>query len=376
MVSEFKVVLMQASPLSGQLPVQRRSLRPRAGTLLGLAILAVAMHGLIWWTGASGKPPIPPSPAVTLIQLRAVTARPLPPVDAAANAAPPPSASLIETARPAKDVPSPLPQRPVSVPPPDIHAVSEAASAPALAEVPPAAVPMEPSTEHAPPNPNAQALPGLESEVLVYRVALPPGFTTAYEFRRGALTGQAELTWTPTGGRYALRLEARIGGVGVMTQTSDGRFDVTGLEPERFVDKRLGRQAHAANFQRDKGVISFSGPANTYTWQLGAQDRLSWMIQLPAILAAEPQRLTEGQRFAMVVVGARGEADVWTFRVVGWDRVDTPSGTVQTAKLLREPRRPHDPQVEIWVDPEQHYLPVRARWGGAEDPHPVELLRK
>ena len=115
--------------------------------------------------------------------------------------------------------------------------------------------------------PTAQALPGVESEVPVYSVALPPAFSTRYEFKRGALGGTAELSWAPSGGRYNLRLQARLGEVTVLTQTSEGRFENTGLQPQRFVDQRIGRTALAANFQGDQGLISFSGPTHTHETQ-------------------------------------------------------------------------------------------------------------
>jgi hypothetical protein len=34
---------------------------------------------------------------------------------------------------------------------------------------------------------------------------------------------------------------------------------------------------------------------------------------------------------------------------------------VEALRLTREPRRPYDTQVEVWMDPAQHHLPVRAR---------------
>jgi hypothetical protein len=34
---------------------------------------------------------------------------------------------------------------------------------------------------------------------------------------------------------------------------------------------------------------------------------------------------------------------------------------VEALRLKREPRRPYDTQVEVWMDPAQHHLPVRAR---------------
>ena len=33
----------------------------------------------------------------------------------------------------------------------------------------------------------------------------------------------------------------------------------------------------------------------------------------------------------------------------------------KAAELLREPRKPHDTRVEVWLAPSLHYLPVRAK---------------
>ena len=41
----------------------------------------------------------------------------------------------------------------------------------------------------------------------------------------------------------------------------------------------------------------------------------------------------------------------------------------------REPRRPHDTQAEVWLDPTRHHLPVRARIGNPPDGDMLELIR-
>jgi hypothetical protein len=94
----------------------------------------------------------------------------------------------------------------------------------------------------------------------------------------------------------------------------------------------------------------------------GAQDRLSWMLQLPAVLAADPAAFAPGARVSMQVAGARGEADVWTFGVEAVEALDVPEGRIDGAwRLLREPRRPYDTRVEVWLDPARHFLPVKVR---------------
>jgi hypothetical protein len=77
------------------------------------------------------------------------------------------------------------------------------------------------------------------------------------------------------------------------------------------------------------------------------------MVQLGAILAAEPQRAEPGARIAMFVVGARGEAGVWLFRCIGAEAVETGIGRVEAIKFVREPRDPHDTTVQVWLDPQR-----------------------
>ena len=84
------------------------------------------------------------------------------------------------------------------------------------------------------------------------------------------------------------------------------------------------------------------------------------MIQLAGIAAADPELLVEGGRIAMVVVGARGDAAVWSLRSTGRDTLETAWGTVHAIKLVREGRSPSDTGAEIWLDPERAYLPARA----------------
>jgi hypothetical protein len=212
-----------------------------------------------------------------------------------------------------------------------------------------------------------------DTEVPTYRTQLPPAATLRYDLRRGILSGSGELQWKTTADHYDLRLEGHVAGLSILVQTSQGLIDDAGLAPVRFVDQRR-RDMRAANFQRDKGRITFSGPATEYPLLPGSQDRLSWMVQLGAILNAEPQRATSGARVAMFVVGARGDGDVWVFRFAVAESVTTALGTVRAVKFTREPRKPYDTQVEVWLDPARAHLPVRAKLTTAPDGSSLELL--
>ncbi len=201
-----------------------------------------------------------------------------------------------------------------------------------------------------------------------YRTAPPPPLDLHYEVRRGEATGAARLSWRfDADGRYVLEMSGAGAGTagGALTPhwTSRGTLDADGVAPERFAVSRRGRERHAANFRRDVGIVSFAGPSRTWPLAAGAQDRLSWMVQLAAVLSANPELASEGAQISMMVAGAHGDAGVWTFIVAGpLEPVQGPGGEpVPAWPLTRESGQTHDPQVQVWLAPSLHHLPVRLK---------------
>lgn len=170
-------------------------------------------------------------------------------------------------------------------------------------------------------------------------------------------TLNAELLWRNLGDSYNARLRYSAFGQTRM-QTSQGRITDGGLAPERFADKY--RSEVAAHFNAEQGKISFS--ANTPDMPLlpGAQDRLSVLIQLGALLASDPAHFGPGTSISIQTAGPRS-ADVWLFTVMQTEALDLPGGSVQSVKLERQPREPYDQKVEVWLSPQLAYLPVRIR---------------
>ncbi|UZG44061.1 DUF3108 domain-containing protein [Caldimonas thermodepolymerans] len=208
----------------------------------------------------------------------------------------------------------------------------------------------------------------------VYPTRVPPPFSHAYTLRRGLLGGTGEIAWQPQGSAYRLRLEGKVALFGaVLTQVSEGRIDASGLAPLRFIDRRLRRPERSAVFDREAGRISFTGRTTTQPVVPGVQDRLSWMIQLPAIAEADPQRVRAGAVVRLMVVSAKGDAKVWTLRSRGMQQVSLPGGSVEAVNLVRESADPRDTVAEVWLDPQRHHLPVRARMT-ERDGEPLELL--
>jgi len=292
-------------------------------------------------TAATEAPTSPPEPVVAVAE-----ASPTP--DSAAPAEPEASAASEPAAAPAAP---PASEAPAS-------SSGEAASA--------AAAPPPASGEASAAAPSAGARPPAEP-MPVYPTSLPPAFSFAYDLSRNPLRGNGNLVFSLTDAGYEARLTGSVAGFSVLEWISRGGFDDAGFAPLRFTEQRLRRAPTAANFQREAGKISYSANSDEVPLPPGAQDRLSWMLQLAAIAHARPEKLTPGQRITMFVTGVRADAEPWSFSVVGPETVRIPLGSVDTVHLLREPRFAHDTRADVWLDPSRHHLPVRARLSNSED---------
>ena len=251
--------------------------------------------------------------------------------------------------------------------------VAEPASVPAsaAAETPPAASATVPAASPAPAA--GPALRQVERSVPLYKTRLPPAAVLVYDIRRGMFSGTGELNWGHQAGRYEARLQVSIAGFNVLTQVSQGGFDAGGLAPVRFTDQRARRAARAANFQRDAHKITYSDSSDEYALPDGSQDRLSWMIQLPAVLAAEPKRAAPGGEVQMVVSGVRADVAVWSFAFVGAETIDSGGAKVRTLRFTRTPQGPRDVLADVWLDPARNLFPVRAVLSHGDDGDALEL---
>lgn len=339
-----------------------------------LAMLVLLLHTLLLglWSGAQGVKPSHATQATQatqgVMQLRQIGLVAQPVTVQPAPTAPARSAAPDAARRARADAPEPMPSTPPVWALTAARGERELATgsgdellAPGLgADAPPGASELaaQPGDDA-----DAQALPA-------YATQHAPPATLHYMVRRGGAVGRAELVWRPEQDRYALTLRSSGGDLAAPGSFSRGGFDAAGLAPERFVDRRRGRDVRAANFRRELGQISFSGPRAVLPLHPGTQDRLSWMLQLPAILEANPHLTQPGALVALRVVGARGHADIWTFEVVGHETIELPgSVSVGALHLLRQARRPYELQVALWLDPNRHHLPLRMQWGlnpGAE----------
>jgi hypothetical protein len=153
----------------------------------------------------------------------------------------------------------------------------------------PFAVADEPAAASAPAAETPTMLAAAPIEVPLYATRLAPAGQWRYRITRGVATGEAQLRWPLSDdAHYELQLEGQIAGVTLLDWGSRGQLDAAGIATERFALRRRGRDQQAANFQRDAGKITFSGPTHEPPLPPGVQDRLCWMLQLPAIVARRP----------------------------------------------------------------------------------------
>ena len=225
---------------------------------------------------------------------------------------------------------------------------------PALADDPPAAAAAGPA-QWLEPTP-------------VYASAPPPASQRRFRLARGQDTAWAHLHWQPDGTSYTLSLQAEpdadegaaprhpLAGLGA---SSRGRIGPEGLQPERYVDRRQGRDQRAANFDAMARTVRGSGGGVPWPFPPGGQDRLSWLLQLAAVLQANPALAAPGARIVLPVAGPREAPAAWVFDVLEIQPFTLADGSQRPALALR--RRaggPYQLQAEVWLDPAAHHLPL------------------
>lgn len=295
-------------------------------------------------TQALRLPVAPPAPAETLtdrVEQEAAVDEALPAPDAAAEA--------LAATRPALEKPAPEPPEPPvpssGTPAPAFVTMVQRARAAALA---------------AAPQPSPLAV--LPAEALLWR----------FHAQRGALSGPASLGWQPLERRYTAQLQVELGGRVWIDWASEGERLGSGLAPERMVERSRDKVVHAVNFQRDKGIISYAGPTRTDPLPDGVQDRLSWIVQLPALVRARGG-VAPGDRLEIPVAGARGSLDTWVFEAQPPQQRVVGGLALRLTRLVREPTRPYDLRVQVWLSPLMDHLPVGLVWEVVPNGEPLSL---
>jgi hypothetical protein len=310
--------------------------------LLALTAAVLAVHGWLLRPAPGAFQPAARERARPLF-IRTVAAPAMPLEAAAASPAPPPPRVAAPVQRPAvRSSPVQVPPRPQSPPAPS---ASPAATLVA-ADAPPA---------------KASAAPG-PGRVDNLAFAIPGSVLLHYEVTahtRGlVLRAASQLHWRHDGSEYEAKLELSGPLFPARTQQSTGRITPQGLAPLRFSDK--ARSEEAAHFQREEGKVSFSSNRPDAALSAGAQDRLSVLMQLGAMIAGQPRNFGPGTTISIQTASTR-DAEVWQFTVEGDEALQLPGGAVPALKLIRNARREFDQKIELWLAPGMAYVPVRLR---------------
>jgi hypothetical protein len=225
----------------------------------------------------------------------------------------------------------------------------------------------------------------------VYATQAPPSATLRYALvQAGAAAsaaGVAELEWRRDAGTYSLRLATAVGSRPPREWQSTGRFDAAGVAPLRLVERDKGRDKRTVAFDRDGGVVRFSGASGTPAIAPGAQDRWSWIAQLAAIAEAGARRGEHPAHWDLQVAGLRGELERWTFRVLppGDPPPELRQGNELSASgdrasallhVLRATQQPYDLRIEAWLSPSLHHLPAGLRMSTPPGPWSLSLWQR
>jgi hypothetical protein len=183
--------------------------------------------------------------------------------------------------------------------------------------------------------------------------------------------GEAQWLWQHDGQRFVSRLQSALAGRSALDHQTRGEFDAAGLAPLRMLESQRGRAVRAVNFQRDKGLLSFSGSTRQWALWPGAQDRASWLPQLLAVVAARGAWVP-GQQIELAVASPRGELDRWVFTLADNEGPPLPEGAsphqpegaapARALHWLRQPLRPYDSRVDLWLDAAAPHWPLALRW--------------
>ena len=307
--------------------MKNRRMRPLTVVLL-LTVLVLLVHLALLQGSPLGLGLSQPQPPLQSFSTRLVPLAPVTPV--ATPPRPPPAVvRRVAAAAPASVAPEPVPE-PAPVP----------AEAPATEPVAQAAPPAA-----SPPLSTPHSVPG--SARLKYKVQ-----TNKFPFNAGV-----ELLWQQDSKIYEAQLAFTAFGL-TRVQTSRGEITPMGLAPIRFSDKYHGEVA--AHFNRDSNKVTFSANTPDVPLMPGAQDRLSVLLQMAALIAGNPARFTPATTLAFQTVGPR-DAGIWQFTVIGEETLPLPGGEQVTLKLVRLLRQEFDQRMELWLAPGLGYLPARIR---------------
>ena len=122
-------------------------------------------------------------------------------------------------------------------------------------------------------------------------------------------------------------------------RSSQGAVAADGLRPQKFEDKRPGKDTQRAEFDPS---------AKTPT--LLQQDQLSvfWTFAFAPPRDVVTASVSDGKRVTS-----------YSYKVAGREKVKTPAGEFAALKLVKQKDNPQDKTTEVWLAVDRQYIPVR-----------------
>jgi len=212
-------------------------------------------------------------------------------------------------------------------------------------------------------------------------VSLPPSADLVYAVKGSnhgiPLSGTGTVAWRQGEGRYSLLTEARSGLFGkVLEHRSEGGIDDYGLAPSTYYEKRIRKDPTTTTFNRAGRQLEFQGDTPPQPLKGGEQDRSSVQWQLVSQARHAPDQFKAGSEWSFLTAG-RKDAEVWTFKVVGPENLQTAMGEVKAVHLVRlPPRRDNGQQVDLWLVPSLEWYPAKIRYQEENGDSFEQLLEK
>jgi hypothetical protein len=193
-------------------------------------------------------------------------------------------------------------------------------------------------------------------------LAAPNDIAAEYRLSVTGLTiGHVSETYSRKGDTYAIRSVARAEGPlklfldDQLTLQSSGRIVATGLQPLEFAQRRANtaKGAVQATFDWDRGVMhSESGGSSADVPLPGeTQDRISVMYQF--------MNLKPGSRTVEMHMSNGRKVELYTYRFVDEQPVDTPAGRFETLHYERVTANAKESKAQVWLAKDRFNFPVR-----------------
>ena len=265
----------------------------------------------------------------------------------------------------------------LQAPMPEIAAPKDIAAKPALpAKMDAAAQKKQPQTESTPAptlhNTPAAVVPPADAAEksqlsLLQDMQAPDSVELQYRFA-GAIGGSASLRWVKQeDAHYQLLWQQSVGGKSSQMQ-STGVLGADGLQPLRYSEAGSEKSEVATHFVQDKQQIIFSNNSPSAVLAVGVQDRVSVLMQLGGILAAQYEAQALSTTLDMAVAGS-SQMRIWRWQVLGLQdalpAVQKALGEEASGKWLavrhdpsRDGGQPWEPTMTVWYDC-NGFLPVR-----------------